>query len=267
MFSTEVRIWVIPPTMRGTPGLEPGLSSCVLRWVRSWVAASTMKGTPGFEPGTCWSAVSRSNHWAMYPAMHLGLENSLLCFHERLVFLANSKDERGPGKSVWNVKRCHTHGFTCKVFHAWVHTLMQPQKEVCLAAIAPLRWTSGTKVQPPPHPCGNSSPQSSDRGPTPCPLGGGRSCCASRRLSSPCNMWHVISLIMHVCGMRHCLCWLPGGQLRLQERIWSWQASNLQSVAPRTNALSTIGHKTSCKTCFRPNHGQDSVWPAAWKSG
>ena len=27
------------------------------------------EGTPGFEPGTCWSAVSRSNHWAMYP-MH-----------------------------------------------------------------------------------------------------------------------------------------------------------------------------------------------------
>ena len=28
---------------------------------------SRKKGTPGFEPGTCWSAVSRSNHWAMYP--------------------------------------------------------------------------------------------------------------------------------------------------------------------------------------------------------
>ena len=30
-------------------------------------APSIAQGTPGFEPGTCWSAVSRSNHWAMYP--------------------------------------------------------------------------------------------------------------------------------------------------------------------------------------------------------
>ena len=29
--------------------------------------ASDNEGTPGFEPGTCWSAVSRSNHWAMHP--------------------------------------------------------------------------------------------------------------------------------------------------------------------------------------------------------
>ena len=31
------------------------------------VSAISEQGTPWFEPGTCWSAVSRSNHWAMYP--------------------------------------------------------------------------------------------------------------------------------------------------------------------------------------------------------
>ncbi len=41
------------------------------------------------------------------------------------------------------------------------------------------------------------------------------------------------------CGIRHCLCWLPAGRPRLQERLCSWQASNLQSVAPRSNASST----------------------------
>ena len=41
--------------------------------VRRW----WWKGTPGFEPGTCWSAVSRSNHWAMYPILRRSFSQHL----------------------------------------------------------------------------------------------------------------------------------------------------------------------------------------------
>ena len=34
----------------------------------AWAWSETREGTPGIEPGTCWSAVSRSNHWAMCPS-------------------------------------------------------------------------------------------------------------------------------------------------------------------------------------------------------
>ena len=36
-------------------------------FVNRTIHKTKKEGTPGFEPGTCWSAVSRSNHWAMYP--------------------------------------------------------------------------------------------------------------------------------------------------------------------------------------------------------
>ena len=37
----------------------------------AWKQITRNEGTPGFEPGTCWSAVSRSNHWAMYPSVSM----------------------------------------------------------------------------------------------------------------------------------------------------------------------------------------------------
>ena len=43
------------------------------------------KGTPGFEPGTCWSAVSRPNHWAMHP-----VDDLLRCWFQWDKILTNT---------------------------------------------------------------------------------------------------------------------------------------------------------------------------------
>ena len=93
---------------------------------------------------------------------------------------------------------------------------------------------------------------SSDRGPTPCPLGQGGSCCASRRLSSPCNMRHIVSLIKHVVA-------------------WDAACAGCQQGNCGCKNAYDLGRPQTCNLRLRgPTPyplGQDSVWPAAWKSG
>ena len=150
--------------MKGTPGLEPGASSCVLHWGQELSGRVHNEGNARIWTRRLLICSQPLEPLSYVPCNASGPRNSVPGFHERLGFRGRFKDARGPRESVWNVKGFHTaridlrwgaHGFTCKDFHAWVHTLMQPQKEVCLAAIAPLRCTSWTKVQPPPQPCGS----------------------------------------------------------------------------------------------------------------
>ena len=52
-------------------------------------ASGKKEGTPGFEPGICWSAVSRSNHWAMYPCWACNLPAIIIVWITHTSFMSH----------------------------------------------------------------------------------------------------------------------------------------------------------------------------------